>query len=330
MHHTRVLRPAEGVYAFYDGRIEGYRFSELPNWVDEGALALGIASYAVVSGDRALVYDTHTSIEHARFVREALEGEGIEHFTVVLSHWHLDHVAGTEVFRECEVISSERTAELLQRHTAAIERGELEGPPPIDPLIPPTCTYSGRLELEVGATKVELIHLNIHSDDATVLWLPQRGILLCGDTMEDTVTYVDEPQAFDAHLRDLAELRSLGPERILPNHGDPEVIDGGGYSAGLISATEQYIDVLRRIPEEPRLRELSLREVAAEPLEAGWITYFEPYEEVHRENVATVLASGASGQLRRIYPYNDEDQLREFHGFVDEAKARREAGLDDG
>ena len=426
MHHTRVLRPAEGVYAFYDGRIEGYRFSERPNWVDEGALALGIASYAVVSGDRALVYDTHTSIEHARFVREALEGEGIEHFTVVLSHWHLDHVAGTEVFRECEVISSERTAELLQRHTAAIERGELEGPPPIDPLIPPTCIYSGRLELEVGTTKVELIHLNIHSDDATVLWLPQRGILLCGDTMEDTVTYVDEPQAFDAHLRDLAELRSLGPERILPNHGDPEVIGGGGYPAGLISATEQYLDVLRRIPEEPRLRELSLSEVVAEPLEAGWITYFEPYEEVHRENVATVLASGASRQLRRmragfaawnegdyekslafarpdvvwrvepffpdmetvyegheglrrfyrtfneaweensleiarvvderpgqiyveitfwarardglefetpfhqIYRYDDEDQLREFHGFVDEAKAHREAGLDDG
>ena len=106
MQHTRVLRPAEGVYAFYDGRIEGYRFAERPNWVDEGALALGIASYAVVSGDRALVYDTHTSIEHARFVRAALEEEGVRSFTVVLSHWHLDHVAGTEVFRDSEVISS--------------------------------------------------------------------------------------------------------------------------------------------------------------------------------------------------------------------------------
>ena len=36
MHHTRVLRPAEGVYAFYDGRIEGYRFAEEENWVDGG------------------------------------------------------------------------------------------------------------------------------------------------------------------------------------------------------------------------------------------------------------------------------------------------------
>ena len=27
----------------------------------------------------------------------------------------------------------------------------------------------------------------------------------------------------------------------------------------------------------------------AEAIEAGWINYFTPYEEVHRENVATVL-----------------------------------------
>ena len=57
----RVLQPAEGVYAFYDGRIDGYRFAEGPNWVDDGALSLGIASYAVVHDREAIVYDTHTS-----------------------------------------------------------------------------------------------------------------------------------------------------------------------------------------------------------------------------------------------------------------------------
>ena len=47
-------------------------------------------------------------------MRAALEEEGVRSFTVVLSHWHLDHVAGTEVFRDSEVISSARTAELLE------------------------------------------------------------------------------------------------------------------------------------------------------------------------------------------------------------------------
>ena len=40
--HMRVLRPHPAIFAFYDGRVPGYRFAEEPNWVDEGALALGI------------------------------------------------------------------------------------------------------------------------------------------------------------------------------------------------------------------------------------------------------------------------------------------------
>jgi cyclase len=290
MHRTRVLRPAEGVYAFYDGRIDGYRFADEENWVDEGAIGLGIASYAILSDGEALVYDTHISIEHARFVRESLEAEGARTLTVVLSHWHLDHVAGTEVFRDCEVISSERTAELMERFRAKIERGELEGPPAIDPLILPTRTFTDRLELTLGDLQVELIHTNIHSDDATVAWLPEQRMLLCGDTMEDTITYVDEPEAFGTHLENLEALRRLEPDRILPNHGDPDVIEAGGYSDGLITATEAYIDALRRAADDPAVGEMPLRELVADSLEAGWINYFEPYEAVHRENLATVLA----------------------------------------
>ena len=112
--------------AFYDGRIEGYRFAEGPNWVDEGAIELGIASYAIVDGTEALVYDTHVSVEHARFVREALEAEGASEFTVVLSHWHLDHVAGTAAFPGAEVIASERTAEHLDAEAGG-DRGGRAG-----------------------------------------------------------------------------------------------------------------------------------------------------------------------------------------------------------
>src|SRR3954452_15542726 len=117
----RVLRPAENILAFYDGRVEGYRFAPGPNWVDAGALELGIASYAVVDSGHALVYDTHVTLEHARYVRDVLEAEGVRTFTVVLSHWHLDHVAGTAVFEDAELIACERTAGHLTRHRAAIE-----------------------------------------------------------------------------------------------------------------------------------------------------------------------------------------------------------------
>jgi len=292
MHRIRVLRPADGVYAFYDGRIEGYRFADDSNWVDAGALSLGVASYAVVRGREAVVYDTHVSVEHARHIRDTVEGEGVEKFTVVLSHWHLDHIAGAAAFDDCEVIASERTAELLERFRPAIEAGTHEGPPAIDPLIMPSRTFKDRLPLTIGDERLELIHTNIHSDDATVIWLPELRLLLCGDTMEDPITYVDEPEAFDFHLADLARLRELAPDRILPSHGDPDVIAAGGYPIGLIDATADYIRALKRSATDPSLREASLRELIAGSLEAGSIHYFAPYEAVHRANLEAVRALG--------------------------------------
>jgi cyclase len=290
MQRIRVLQPADDVIAFYEGRIEGHRFAEGPNWVDDGALSLGIASYAVLAGDEALVFDTHVSVERGRFIRQALEERGLRKLTVVLSHWHLDHIAGTEAFRDCEVISSARTAELLMQNATAIETGTLQGAPGIDPLIVPTRTYSERERLDLAGTELELIHVNIHSDDATVVWLPQQRLLLCGDTMEDTVTYVDEPDQLETHLADLERLRGLAPNRILPSHGDPDVIAAGGYPRELICATRQYIEALTRCREDPRLRDAPLRELIAGPLEVGWVRYFPAYEVVHRENIAAVLA----------------------------------------
>jgi cyclase len=290
MHHMRILHPADGIVAFYDGRVEGYRFADDPNWVDDGALALGIASYAVVDGEEALIYDTHVSVEHARLVREALEAEGVTRFVVLLSHKHLDHIAGTEAFADCEVLATARTAEALAEGKDAIEAGTKAGPPGIDPLVLPTRTFEERMTLEIGSLRLELIHVDVHSDDAAVIWLPDRRLLLAGDTLEDTVTYLAEPDGLDRHLVDLDRLASLEPDRILPNHGDPDVIAAGGYPSGLIRATQDYIRVLQCCRDEPDLRDAPLAELVADSVDAGWITYFKPYEDVHRANVASVTA----------------------------------------
>jgi glyoxylase-like metal-dependent hydrolase (beta-lactamase superfamily II) len=290
----RVLEPAPGILAFYEGRVEGQRFDPEPNWVDGGALELGIAGYAILDGDKALVYDTGVSLEYGSFVRDELRRGGATRLTVLLSHWHLDHVAGTAAFADAEVLAGERTAAHLRARREAIEAGTLEGPPAISPLVLPTRILTDGETLGVGDTAIETIAVNIHSDDATVLWLPERRLLLAGDTMEDTVTYVDEPGEFDAHLRDLERLRALRPERILPAHGDPDQIAVGGYPPGFNDATQSYIRLLQRMPSEPELREVPLRDLIADSLAAHELIYFEPYEAVHRENVATVLAAAAA------------------------------------
>ena len=229
--HLRILRPAPHIWAFYDGRIDGYRHAPGPNWVDNGALSLGIASYAVVDGAEALIYDTHVSPDHAGMIRQTLEQAGVKRFTVVLSHWHLDHVAGTAAFADCTILANSLTAAHLRRRAAAIETGTSpSGLPAISPLILPTHTFDGSVHLHIGRLHIDLIQCNIHSDDATVVWLGHDGILLAGDTIEDTVTYLAEPDALPAHLVDLDRLAALGPRMILPNHGAPDMIATGSMA----------------------------------------------------------------------------------------------------
>jgi cyclase len=283
--HLRVLEPHPGILAFYDGRVAGHRFAVGPNWVDDGALSLGIASYALISGQEAIVYDSHVSVPHAVFIREALQARGVRQIRVVLSHWHLDHVAGTEAFAGSEVIANTRTLAHLSENRLGIEDGSFHGAPAICPLILPDRVFDGTLVLDLGGERVELICANIHSDDATVIWLPERRILLAGDTVEDCVTYVGEPEAFATHLADLARLQALGAQWVLPNHGAAEVIAAGGYGAGLLAATADYIALLQAgAPTE-------MRAAIAERLADGTLQYFAPYEAVHAQNLERVRAA---------------------------------------
>ena len=129
--HLRTFEPHPGILAFYDGRVDGHRFMKDANWVDRGATALGIASYAVISGAHALVYDTHVSVAHASFIKETLTERGVTNFTIVLSHWHLDHIAGTEVFADCEIIANNKTFAHLSKKSADIVAGTWQGLPAI-------------------------------------------------------------------------------------------------------------------------------------------------------------------------------------------------------
>lgn len=293
--HLRVLKPLPFVYAFYDGRVPNVRLhSECENWLDDAGFALGTASYALVDEDDALVYDTHLSPAHARKIRVFLERMGVKRMRVVLSHFHLDHVAGNEVFADCEIIANELTLAHLRANATRIEDGSFWGPPAISPLTMPTQTFTDHLRLDVGRLTVDLRHANIHSDDATLLHIAELSLLFAGDSVEDTVTFVAEPKALDTHLAELERLWSWPIARILPNHGDPLVISAGGYEKPFIRATQQYVRMLKRCIVEPELRTAPLSALIAGPLQAKWVNYFEPYENVHRNNVRKVVAANIS------------------------------------
>lgn len=282
----RILEPARGVFAYYDGRVPGVRLhSTAENWLDDGAYSLGIASYAIVEGSEAVVFDSHISLDHARAVRCHLEGRGVSRFTLVLSHWHDDHVAGNAVFADGPIIAHRLTRDALAANRDKLENGD----PPIRPLVLPTEVFDDGLTLAVSGRTLEALHFDIHSADGVVLRVPDSGILLAGDVVEDTATYISEADFTPTHIAELNRLATLPVRSILPAHGDPGRIAAGGYDAGLIAANRSYL--MRLLAGEGR-DGAPLSRFVAEDVAAGSIGYFEPYEAVHRANLKALAAVG--------------------------------------
>lgn len=287
----QVSRLSDHLLFFFDGRDAGAPGASAgKTWVDESAMDLGVGTYAIHRGSEAVVYDTFTSVAQARWVREYLENMGIRRFTVVLSHWHLDHIAGNAVYADSRIVSSAATADALRTRQQAIEAGELWGPPAIDPLVLPGVTFEDTMRLQVGDIELQLIRINIHSKDSTILHVPADRIALVGDTLEDPLTYISEAAELPSHLVELRRLRAMDIDKLFPNHGDPRVIAGGGYDKTLIDATSDYIEkMLARVHDDGFL-DSTMEDFIADSLASGWVNAFEPYRAVHKVNLGRVHA----------------------------------------
>jgi len=270
-HHTPYL------ISFYAGREPYRRLIAERNWFDDSAMALGTAMYAIHSGAEAVVYATFASMPQAKFVRGYLERMGIRKFTVVLSHWHLDHIAGNAAFADCPIIATELTREALARHKAEIEAGVLWGPPPIAPLIFPNILFDDHLRLRVGEVDVELRRRNIHSIDGCVAYLPHDKLLLAGDTLEDPLTYMIEVANLAEHVRELNEMKRWDIAKIFPNHGDPAVIAKGGFDTTLIDATIAYVTKMLGKAHEPDFLQGTMEDYIGGDAAKGFVHPVEPY-----------------------------------------------------
>jgi glyoxylase-like metal-dependent hydrolase (beta-lactamase superfamily II) len=287
--NMRVFQINDHLLSFYDGRPpETTIHRSNQNWADFGALNVGVATYVVHRGDRALVYDTFPSKQQARWVRDYLVKTGIRHFTVVNSHWHLDHVGGNAIYADVDRISTDKTLQRLTAKKAAIEAGTEWGPPAIAPLVVPNIGISADVTYLVEDIKVELRPVNIHSEDGLVVYLPNDRILLAGDTLEDTLTFIVEPEQISVQIKNLQKMKQWNIDRIFPNHGNPAVIANGGYRTTLIDATLDYLHRMVGRAHDSDYLKGSLDEYVHDSVSKGWVSPWWAYREAHKANLAVV------------------------------------------
>ena len=300
--NIRVFRINDYLLCFYVGRPAEATVKPGDN-PDFGAYNVGVATYVIYRGDHALVYDTFASVAEAKWVRDYLLKAGIRHFVVVNSHSHLDHVGGNAVYADSDLIATEKTRQNLIANKAAIKAGTtLEGPPGIASLLIPNIGITADTVYMVGDIRAQLRPIGIHTADGLVIYLPADHILLAGDTVEDTVTWIAEPDRIPEQYRNLLAMQQWGIDRIFPNHGNPDVIAHGGYQTTLIDFTRHY---LRRMVEHAHDADFlgqSLDSYIGDAVRQGTVSVWWAYREAHEANLAQVAKAWKDRPLPDLGP----------------------------
>ena len=212
--------------------------------------ARGVANTQVIATSEGhVVFDTGLATQAAkqrRLLDEALPPGAITH--VVLSHSHQDHVGGTRYWTEDQTeIVTHRAFPEEQRYLLGLQdylwsRNRMLFPfMPEDPIksgpfayggIEPTQFVDDRtpLHFEQGGVRFEILSTpGAEGLDNLCLWLPDKKILLSGDTFGPN--FPQFPNVFTMrgekvrkpieYIYSLERLIALEPEMIIPSHQDP-------------------------------------------------------------------------------------------------------------
>lgn len=192
-------------------------------WIGDHISSTATTAFATARG--VIVVDTTGNPEVDRELRRVIARElGRDDFTTLINtHEHGDHTGGNAVYADCEIVGHELVAEGMRRtagdrdrilawlatRAADLEqqaaqlaaddpgRARLQEEIILNRLenqaaqsrgepVPPTRVFADRLTLDCGDLTFELSWIGgMHSASDIAVLVPQRGLLLTGDTMAD-------------------------------------------------------------------------------------------------------------------------------------------------
>ncbi|CAH1658378.1 Metallo-beta-lactamase superfamily protein [Hyphomicrobiales bacterium] len=160
--------------------------------------------------------------------------------TVIYTHGHIDHTSGIAVIDgEAEargrplprIVGHRNVARRLQRYEDtrgfnSIAQGQQFNLPgyvyPTGQRRPDTI-YDDTLSLMIGGERIELFHGRGETDDATIVWLPERRVLASGDFVIWVFPNSGNPRKVQRYTAEwanaLRRIESLKPDILIPGHG---------------------------------------------------------------------------------------------------------------
>ena len=180
---------------------------------------------------------------------------------LVNTHHHGDHTYGNSLFEGATIIGHENCRTQLIMAGLPVNSGIWE---PVDwgnlSLAPPTVTYSKGLRLWSGDRPIDVTYVGqpAHTDNDSLVWLPEQGVLFCGDLLFNGGTPFLLMGSVTGAIDVLTHTLSAIPATtIVPGHGRP-------CDLSLIDTTLTYLHFVLDAATNGREADLSPLETARE------------------------------------------------------------------
>ena len=257
-------------------------------------MRLGGGTHAIYKGDSAIIVDTMDLPGQGKWVKNHLQiNYAINNFTVVNTHWHLDHITENYLYQKGSIIGHADTREIILANKVAIEAGTLWGPPAF-PAVPPNVTFKGRLDLWLEDLKVELHEFKIHCAGHLAVYLPDDKILLAADMLEDPIwIFKFEFAAPEIQLAEFERMLAMDIKHIYSSHCNIDTVKVGGYDKRFIKHNANYLKRMLADADNSYFGKKPAQVYIDDALGAGELSWWEPYSEVHARNIETIKDLGA-------------------------------------
>ncbi len=251
-----------------------------------------------------ILIDTTSAPADIKSLFDDLHAHIDEVVLVINTHSHSDHTWGNQHFncpilahRSCQermqaALQDEWSPDELQAYLAEVEKSDPKRAESIRRTLQdlhitlPTQTFEERFIGVLGGVKYEVIHLDGHTPDLSVVWLPESEVLFASDLIfQGRYPYIFDADipTWIARLNSLLEFRA---EVVIPGHGvrcgEAEMVAMREYLQATWDLTAEHIRLGHSL-------EQTLNDQAY-PIFTGKL-----YERLHQANIRYVFEQLMAG-----------------------------------
>ncbi len=257
-------------------------------WAFTSELYARVNAGLVVTRQGGVLIDTLPFPSETRQMRSYIEKlceAGIKY--VVVTQSAADHVYGSFLFRDAELLSHHLTRAQLQKSGAQLLRQAKADTPALQEvqLCLPSVVFDEEMFIRIGNKSVHVMHAPGPAPDTCVVHIPEEKVLFTGDLMMHIPMITQAQCDITAYRNSLSKLHDLNLEVIVQGHGD--ILLRGEVTAS-IDRTINYLVEIEDWAQELAARKGTLEELCQKgPADFGvsTIPMGEMVAAIHQANL---------------------------------------------